>query len=134
MLDRELADLNEIGVEIHNSLGPRNVNNGNLTCVECSSVYDNQGNFCPEFDDSILKEIQFDYIIMAVGQEIEESLADYFQKIFGMQKIKVDPNTQLIEGMEKVYAGGDIIRGAGTVVEAVADGRRAANAIHKKLL
>ncbi len=32
-----------------------------------------------------------------------------------------------------IYAGGDIIRGAGTVVEAVADGRRAAIAIDSKI-
>jgi len=34
-----------------------------------------------------------------------------------------------VAGRPGVFAGGDIVRGAGTVVEAVGDGRRAAMAI-----
>ena len=33
----------------------------------------------------------------------------------------------------KVYAGGDVVRGAGTVIQAVGDGKRAAEAIHELL-
>ena len=35
--------------------------------------------------------------------------------------------------MPDVYAGGDIVRGAATVILAMGDGRRAATAMHQKL-
>jgi len=47
--------------------------------------------------------------------------------------LKVDEKTQLIEGQSNLYAGGDIVRGAGTVVASVADGRRAAIAIDSQV-
>ncbi|MCX5867540.1 MAG: hypothetical protein NT009_08740, partial [Proteobacteria bacterium] len=56
------------------------------------------------------------------------------QKEFGRSdRILVDEATQEIKGRPGIYAGGDIVRGAGTVVQAVADGRRAALAIHNQL-
>ena len=35
--------------------------------------------------------------------------------------------------MSDVYAGGDIVRGAATVILAMGDGRRAATAMHQRL-
>jgi NADPH-dependent glutamate synthase beta subunit-like oxidoreductase len=47
--------------------------------------------------------------------------------------IQVDDQTMQIPGRPSLFAGGDIIRGAGTAVEAVRDGRRAAIAIESRL-
>ena len=70
---------------------------------------------------------------MAIGQKVESNLEAYLEKEFGNGLIKINENTQLIEGQSNIYAGGDIVRGAGTVVASVADGRRAAIAIDEKL-
>ncbi len=134
MLDHEWNELKAMDIVIFNSLGPKAVKNGKLSCIQCKSVFDQKGNFCPEFNESVLKEVPFEQLIMAVGQGLDPSLAQYLEKSFGTSKLKVDPNTQLINGQKNVYAGGDIIRGAGTVVQAVGDGRRAARDIHEKLL
>ena len=134
MLEHELEELKEMGVELIHSWGPKEVSKGKLTCIQCKSVFDDFGAFCPEFDESILKEIEFNQIVMAIGQTVEDSLANYLKSEFGTIQIKVAPNTQLIEGKDKIYAGGDIIRGAGTVVQAVGDAKRAAMAIHLKLM
>jgi NADPH-dependent glutamate synthase beta subunit-like oxidoreductase len=40
--------------------------------------------------------------------------------------LEVDWETMKVGDQDRVFSGGDIVRGAGTVVEAVADGRRAA--------
>ena len=57
-------------------------------------------------------------------------LAEHLNKEFGCDGlIPVDKETMQVTGRVGVFAGGDIVRGAGTVVEAVADGRRAAMAI-----
>jgi len=46
--------------------------------------------------------------------------------------LEADADTQATS-VAKVFAGGDIVRGAGTVVAAVGDGKRAADAIHRML-
>lgn len=45
--------------------------------------------------------------------------------------ILVDDSKQT--SIPDVYAGGDIVRGAATVILAMGDGRRAATAMHQKL-
>ncbi len=130
----EIEELTESGVNVVNCWGPKTVEDNKLECVSCTAVFDDDGNFSPTFDESSLKEIDFDQLVLAVGQKPEDSLGQYFEKEFGSSRLKVDSQTQLIDGRDNIYAGGDIIRAGGTVVEAVADGRRAATAIHKKLI
>lgn len=132
-LSQEIKELKELGVEIFNSWGPKEFSESKLICKCCTNVYDDAGKFCPEFDDSKIKEFEFDQLIMAIGQTVEPQLESYFKEVFGTSTLDVDSSTQLIKGQTKVYAGGDITRGAGTVVEAVADGRRAAIAIDTNL-
>jgi glutamate synthase (NADPH/NADH) small chain len=45
----------------------------------------------------------------------------------------VEAETPQVKGRPGLYAGGHIIRGAATIVEAVADGRRAAGAMDRKI-
>ena len=134
-LKSEVDELLECGCELHNSWGPKAFATGKVTFMECTSVFDTNGKFAPKFNDGNLKEIQFDHVVMAVGQEIELNLAEYIKKEFGKAGLlEVDPETLQVQGKPNVYAGGDIIRGAGTVVQAVGDGRRAAMAIYGKLI
>lgn len=46
----------------------------------------------------------------------------------------MEEETLQVRDRPGVYAGGDIVRGAGTVVEAVADGRRATRSIHARFM
>jgi glutamate synthase (NADPH/NADH) small chain len=74
------------------------------------------------------------YVNLAVGQTAEPALANYLKGELGFDgAISVDHQTLRVENREAVFAGGDIVRGAGTVTQAVADGRRAAAAIHAQL-
>ncbi len=133
-LPSEREELKREGVEIFDSLGPKAFLSSNkIRFIQCTKVNDDKGNFCLEFDESKTKELEFDLIIMAVGQALDSDLASYLQVEFGTTKIKVDPETQLVSGWPNAYAGGDLVRGAGTVVQAVADGRRAARAIHQSV-
>ena len=71
---------------------------------------------------------------MAIGQAVEPALARHFEESLGVEMpIQVDEQTMQIPGRPSLFAGGDIIRGAGTAVEAVRDGRRAAIAIDSRL-
>ncbi|OQY01514.1 MAG: hypothetical protein B6I26_04085 [Desulfobacteraceae bacterium 4572_130] len=76
-------------------------------------------------------EIKADTIISAIGQKIAVPFfSDSELKDKSNSVIKVDPKTCKTK-FEKVYAGGDVIRGASTIIKAIADARKAVKAILK---
>jgi len=73
----------------------------------------------------------YDTMIKAIGQE--SVLPDKFGLSAGRGgRVKVDPDT-LATSMEGVYAGGDVVTGPASVIEAIAAGRQAAISIDKYL-
>ncbi|NHI93548.1 MAG: FAD-dependent oxidoreductase [Candidatus Lokiarchaeota archaeon] len=133
-LKSEIDEMLVCGAEIHNSWGPKEISGKKIVFMECSSVFDENGKFEPKFNEKNVMEVEFDQIVLAVGQQMDPDLASYFKEEFGKATlIDVEPETLKIKGTSNIYAGGDIIRGAGTVVQSVADGRRAAMAINKEL-
>ncbi len=78
-------------------------------------------------------QIEVDSIIVAIGQTPDVAFLD--GSTVSLRRngtIVADPQTGLA-GEERVYAGGDAVRGPATIVEACADGRRAAEAICQRL-
>jgi len=78
-------------------------------------------------------EIEADAIIMAIGQVPDVSFLD--GSSVSLRKngtIAAHPQTCLT-GEKHTYAGGDVVRGPSTIIEAIADGRRAAEAICREL-
>ncbi len=73
--------------------------------------------------------IQADTIIVAIGQSIEANWLDNIEREKGY--IKVDENFQT--SVAGVFAGGDMIAGEGTIVQSVAHGKHAAQAINNYL-
>lgn len=134
-LRSEKAEMRRLGIEIQNGWGPKSApSNSRISFMRCTRVFDDQGAFDPFFDASKTMDLDFDQLIMAVGQQPDPDLAKYLQEEFGTKDgLNVDTETMRVIGRGKVFAGGDIVRGAGTVVEAVADGRRAAVAIDRQL-
>jgi len=130
-LASELRELKHKGIEIKNGFGPKAFASAtSISCVACTAVVDDKGRFNPCFDENQTMTVNFDQVVMAVGQIPEPSLEKYLEKALGQKGlIAVDSETMQIKDKPGLYAGGDIVRGAGTVVEAVGDGRRAAWAI-----
>jgi len=78
-------------------------------------------------------EIEADAIIVAIGQIPDVSfLGGSTVSLRKGGTIAADPQTCLT-GEAHVYAGGDVVRGPSTIIEAIADGRRAAEAICREL-
>jgi NADPH-dependent glutamate synthase beta subunit-like oxidoreductase/2,4-dienoyl-CoA reductase-like NADH-dependent reductase (Old Yellow Enzyme family) len=76
--------------------------------------------------------LYMDIVIEAIGQQSPSNLGKLLGAVeldHGLVKVKSDFQTS----RSPVFAGGDIIRGASTVVAAVADGMKAAQSIHKFL-
>jgi len=78
-------------------------------------------------------QIGADAIVIAIGQTPDVAFLDGSTVSFHKDRtVVVDPETGLAGG-ERVYAGGDAVRGPATIIEACADGRRAAEAICQAL-
>jgi NADPH-dependent glutamate synthase beta subunit-like oxidoreductase len=133
----------EEGVKILYSWGPKKLygDSGKVSgaeLVRCTSVFDDAGNFCPFFDDTVMT-VEADQVILAVGQSRETEFCKDFCFLEESDSLPVkngliliDKETQETE-MPGVFAGGDAANGPGTVIEAIAAGRRAAASIDRFL-
>lgn len=75
--------------------------------------------------------MEFDTVIPAIGQRPE--IPDSFEiEVESRGTVQVDPNT-LETSREGVFAGGDAVSGAATVIEAIASGQKAASSIDQYL-
>ncbi len=69
-------------------------------------------------------ELETDTVISAIGQDV---VLDFLPG----EKLEVDPLTGETQ-YPGVYAGGDVVRGAATLIKAIGDGRRIAEEIQRK--
>jgi glutamate synthase (NADPH/NADH) small chain len=72
-------------------------------------------------------------VVIAIGYRSDEELAEQSHVAHNRDLVTVDSES-FETSRPGVFAGGDCVRGADLVVTALADGRRAADAIHKYLL
>lgn len=71
--------------------------------------------------------IPLDTIVIAIGQKA----SDFFPEIEKDKRGLIKVNDDLSTNIKGVFAGGDIVKGASTIVESVAQGKRAAESIIK---
>ena len=69
-------------------------------------------------------ELNVDSVISAIGQRVN---ADFFPE----KKLEINPATHETQ-IENVFAGGDAVRGASTLIKAIADGKDVADAICRR--
>jgi NADPH-dependent glutamate synthase beta subunit-like oxidoreductase len=130
---RELEEAKAEGVEIMPSWGPDRVisEDGKVTrmdLVECTCVFDEQGQFCPEFSEN--KEcILVDQVILAVDQASDLSFLEDNSRIKIDRGLIVVNEDSLETDMKGIYAGGDITKAPGAIIHAIAAGRKAAASI-----
>ena len=127
--------LNE-GVKIFYLAAPSRIvtQNGNveLECIRMElGAVDASGRRRPEPINGSEFSMIFDTIIAAIGQHPE--IPGQFDLAIGKGNvIQVDPDN-LATSRKGVFAGGDVISGPATVIEAIAAGRKAASSIDKFL-
>jgi NADPH-dependent glutamate synthase beta subunit-like oxidoreductase/Pyruvate/2-oxoacid:ferredoxin oxidoreductase delta subunit len=133
----EISEAVREGVEVNPSWGPgkilgRGGKVAGIELVKCTSVFDAGGKFNPSFDRCVQKTVETDMVILAIGQSSEmpfESIGGKITASGGL--IAVD--SYLMTGMDGVFAGGDIVKVPGSVIDAIASGRNAASAIDRYL-
>lgn len=134
----EFEEAKKEGVVFVPRRGPhRFLGNEKLEAVELRrvvSVFDENGRFAPRYDDADLATLEADACILAIGQQPDLAFlkpADGVALTPG-GTIRVDPVT-LATSASGVFAGGDVAFGPRNLIEAVANGKRAARSIHEHL-
>lgn len=131
----EIAEATHEGIEIVYRRGPhRFIGEGRVAGLETiavESVFDAAGRFAPTFQAGTEETIAADTVILAVGQAAE---LDFLGEGLGVERtpqggVRIDPES-LRTTNEKVWAGGDVARGPRNLIDAIADGQRAAASIH----
>lgn len=134
----EIVEGDEEGIQRENGWGPVEIvrgEDGYVTAVrfrKCLRVYDEDRKFAPIFDDSIIKEVPCDTVLLAVGQApklqfLEDGGTDV-EKI-GNGWLKVERETQQTTAPD-VFVAGDLAHGTRLLIDAVASGKSAARSVY----
>jgi NADPH-dependent glutamate synthase beta subunit-like oxidoreductase len=135
----EVEEAEREGIIFHPSTGPKRVLgvDGKVTGLEtvrCLSVFDSSGRFNPSFAAGSESLLTTDSVILSVGQLSDLS---FVRPEDGIQTtprgtLAIDPQT-LATTAAGVFAGGDAAFGPRLIIDATADGRKAARSIHQYL-
>jgi NADPH-dependent glutamate synthase beta subunit-like oxidoreductase len=138
----EIEELDKEGIELQLLAAPVKVlrRNGGVEGIECVRMklgdIDQSGRRRPVPIEGSEYRVEIDTLIPAIGQEpdVESLEAGNGDRSAGLtltrwNTITVDPET-MYTGMEGVFAGGDVVTGPSTVVQAMAHGKIAARMIH----
>ncbi len=137
-LPHEIAEAEEDGVSILNGWGPASVETDKdgkvcgITFKRCTRVFNDEGKFAPEYDESETTLIPCENVVLSIGQSIEwGNLLDGSAIEVGPGgRVAADPKTyQTVQ--EDVFIGGDVYTGPRFVIDAIAAGHEAAISLHR---
>ncbi|MBQ6752674.1 MAG: FAD-dependent oxidoreductase [Clostridia bacterium] len=134
----EVAEALEENVDIQNGWGPKEVlkdENGKVKAVvfkKCVSVFDDEHKFAPKYDENDTITVEADHVVYAIGQAIEwgELLKD--EKVeFWHGNYPVADKLTYQTAQEDIFVGGDVYTGPKFVIDAIEQGKCAAESLHR---
>lgn len=131
----EIREAEEEGIVMHPGWGPKRITGGGkveqVDFRKCTSVFDDGGRFAPEFDETVTASQEAQRVLIAIGQE---AVLDFVEGIdrSGAGTLIVD-GSSMQTSVAGVFAGGEVVSGPSSVVEAIEQGRRAASGIDSYL-
>ena len=134
----EVKEAEKEGVKIHFLLAPKKISgrDGPVVALECTRMklgeLDESGRRRPISIAGSEFMMQFDAVILAIGELPDVSFLPQEIEVARGNTVKVNPLT-LETSMPGVFAGGDVVSGPATVIEAIAAGKRAASSINRYL-
>jgi NADPH-dependent glutamate synthase beta subunit-like oxidoreductase len=135
----EIEEAEAEGVQFHNSFAPRRIvgDSGNVVGIETVDVlraFDEEGRFDPQISPNTERVWDCTSVIVAIGQTGELSWISPGDglEVTPRGTLAVDPQT-LATTAPDVFTGGDIAFGPRLIINAVADGQKAARGIHAYL-
>lgn len=133
----EVHDAEIEGIHLDNGWGPLEIlgEEGRVTGLKvrrCVSVFDARGSFNPVFGEE-QKIIPCESVVLAIGQQADLSFLGESDGVAITRRTTLEVDENLATSAPGVFAGGDVAFGARILVEAVANGHKAARCIHQYL-
>ncbi|NQT92344.1 MAG: FAD-dependent oxidoreductase, partial [Lentisphaerae bacterium] len=135
--DEEIEEALLEGIELHELVAPNRIigKDGVVCGIEMTRMElgkpDDSGRRRPVPIEGSEYVIECDMVLPAIGQRASIEPAEGLE--ITSWKTVVSDTVTLATSSEGVFSGGDVINGGGTVIEAIADGQRAAIAIDQHL-
>ena len=133
----EVTEAKDEGVLVNNGWGPKEIlaENGKvvgITFKKCVSVYDKDHKFAPVYDEEKTITIKCANVLLAIGQSAEwgKLLEGLNVEIKRNGTVVADPAT-FETGERDIFVGGDIAHGALFAIDAIADGKKGAESMHR---
>lgn len=138
--DEEIEEALQEGVRMEFLVAPVEIigDSGSVKAIRCIRMKlgepDETGRRRPEPVPGTEFEIELDSVIPAIGQRTDLSFAEGLNGLETTPRglVKADPVT-LETSVSGVFAGGDLVTGPATVIQAIAAGKEAAESIHRYL-
>ena len=129
----------EEGIVFHNAWGPNRIlaKDGRVTGMElarCVRVYDEKGSFDPVYDPSTTKIFEMDTLILVIYETIDTAYLAVSDAVRRHPdgRVMVDP-VSLETTKKGVFAGGNAVTGPRSAIDAIAQGKKAAESIIRYL-
>jgi len=132
----ERSEAREDGVVLNPGWGPKEVlGDGKVTGIvfkKCTSVFNAEHKFAPEYDENELITLDADLVIFAIGQTVilKDLLKDTKVEFFrGVYPVADRLTYQTAE--PDIFVGGDCFTGPKFAIDAIAAGKEAAESLHR---
>ncbi len=130
----EVDEAVEEAIKINYRWGPKAVvrENGKVVGLEVTkvlSVFDSNKRFAPTFDNSVTTVLKAETIIITIGQMSKNDLFNDSSVKMDKGRVTWNQATQMSTG-RNIFVAGEVVTGPGSAIAAVANGRRAALAMH----
>lgn len=129
----------EEGIEVINSWGPKRIigkdkSVAGVEFIRCTRVFDEGGEFNPILNDSESKTVDTDMVVLAIGQTSDLSFLEHGDDIQTHPDGRIWVKEETLEtSIPGIFAGGDIVSGPKSVIEAIESGRKAAESMDRFL-
>jgi NADPH-dependent glutamate synthase beta subunit-like oxidoreductase len=132
----ERAEAREDGVVLNPGWGPKEVLGADkvsgIVFKKCTSVFNAEHKFAPEYDESQLITLEADMVIFAIGQTVilKDLLKDTKVEFFrGVYPVADKLTYQTAE--PDIFVGGDCFTGPKFAIDAIAAGKEATESLHR---
>lgn len=134
----EIEEAEEENVEINCGYGPKEVlkdESGNVKGIifkKCTRVFDADGKFSPMYDENNCVEVPCKHVIFSIGQKV------LWGDLLKDNQIELNRNGTAVcdsltyqTNVKDVFVGGDVHTGPKFAINAIAEGKDAAESLHR---
>ncbi len=125
----EVEEAKDEGIQIHCGWGPKEIFKDQMELKKCLSTKDSQGRFDPIYDENDTIRVDYNAILLSVGQSI--------LPIEGLE-LETKRNGTIIadeityqSSQEDIFTGGDVHTGPRFAIDAIAQGKEGAESMHR---